>query len=695
MIKLSKIKIFKRATLSVLGIAFIAGGVFMATKIASIFHVNAADPANGNEGTVTIRAPKDSWVLYNASASGNDDINWRLSTPTIGVSDANGQTIKYDAYCIEPTEQAPGQEEGGAQYTRYPLDNDKIKLAIYMSSAYGTEAGDIRVDGTTINAIMDGWFDFSDTAKWSSSRWNGLSAPGSGVSGYIPNVSNAAGKKNLKYLFMHLLVAYLYGGGLPSDITADETALINAMNEYLTRAINNSEDTWLMAQNYVLYQIDPKNPDGDPSIQNVVWIEDGNPEYGNIEVKKCDSKTQSKCSGEEFDGIKFTLYNNSGHRIYAAGINENGGPFFDNGAKMLEATITDGTGKVTFKNLPLGVQYRIEESGTNNYYILTPPTSKTITLDRNGGTGHLTFNNKGVSLDTTATDAEDGDKFVQAGTTSYIKDVVEYCVVPNKEYTIKGKLMDKSTGKELLIGGEPVTSEVTFTPTTSCGTAEMTFEFDSSELGGKDLVVFESLYLDNELITSHEEIDDPDQTIRVVSLGTTATDASDGDKTIIADGEATINDRIKYCLVAGKEYTIIGTLMNKSTGEPIKSNNEVVSKSITITPEEDCGEVDMEFKFDATGLGGTDVVVFEKALILNSTTDDYDTIVSHEDLDDEGQTIKIVDKAPETGMFTGSASSTTGGINIPTIIAISISAISVGTYIVARSTAKKRFFGRR
>ena len=451
-----------------------------------------------------------------------------------------------------------------------------------------------------------------------------------------------------------------------------------------------------MAQNYVLYQIDPKNPDDDPSIQNVVWIEDGNPEYGNIEVKKCDSKTQSKCSGEEFDGIKFTLYNNSGHRIYAAGINENGGPFFDNGAKMLEATITDGTGKVTFKNLPLGVQYRIEESGGNNYYIATA-SPQTKTLVTNGKTETVVFYNDSVKLGTTATDASDGDKFVQAGTKTYIKDVVEYCVVPGQTYTVTGVLMDKTTGEPLLIGGKQVTGgPVTFTPTESCGTVEMIFELDSSELGGKDLVVFESLYLDNELIASHENINDPGQTIRIVSLGTTATDASDGDKTIIADKDAVITDRIEYCLVAGTEYTFIGTLVNKKTGEYIKANNEFVVQSVTITPEEDCGTVDMEFKFDASGLGGTEVVVFETAVVLNAETESYDTIASHQDLNDEGQTIKIVDKAPETGFFTGSASSdTTGGVNILVITAAGISVLGIGGYLVTRATAKKRFMSRR
>ncbi|MEE0887863.1 MAG: VaFE repeat-containing surface-anchored protein [Candidatus Saccharimonadaceae bacterium] len=664
MIKLSKIKIFKRAMLSVLSLAFLLGGAFFAAKMVKTFHVNAAEIEEDEVGALTGEEVNIRW-----SKTINYD-NWLTRNFEISYK---GSSTWQRAYCAQPYEDTPTGEMSQVEEIAPPGNNGRvelnaIKLLIYLADT--ADAGQT----TPVNSadIMNNTLHFNDLGG-----------------GY-----GSESEKELRYAYVHAVIGYLYGQVYPPEDSEDDimvgltsghrSLITDTIAPALQSLVTSSSDAWLIAQNSALYTISTQT-------QQMVWIKLA-PQSANIEVKKCDS-TGKKCSGAEFDGITFKLYNNSGRRIYAAGIN--GGTFFNANDLMLEATITGGTGKVTFSNLPLGVEYKIVESGTNNYYILTPPTSKTITLDRNGGTGHLTFNNKGVSLDTTATDAEDGDKFVQAGTTSYIKDVVEYCVVPNKEYTIKGKLMDKSTGKELLIGGEPVTSEVTFTPTTSCGTAEMTFEFDGSELGGKDLVVFESLYLDNELITSHEEIDDPDQTIRVVSLGTTATDASDGDKTIIADGEATINDRIKYCLVAGKEYTIIGTLMNKSTGEPIKSNNEVVSKSITITPEEDCGEVDMEFKFDTTGLGGTDVVVFEKALILNSTTDDYDTIASHEDLDDEGQTIKIVDKAPETGMFTGSASSTTGGINILVLAAAGVSVIGVGGYLVTRATAKKRFMSRR
>ena len=669
MIKLSKVKIFKRTVLSVLSLVLLLGGAFFAAKMVKTFHVNAAEGddevgAGGKQVYVSIDTahgyPSSGGEIYYGHGDGTFDY-YATRYYSVTYTGSGGKT--YLAYCVEPKqtvpETGPSHPYGVSEIAAPGSTNENynaIKLLIYLSNT--------SIAGQTTPV---------DSVSLMNALYNGIES------------RTSITAADTRYAFVHATAGYLYPSNYGGEealvgLTDAEKTKVRSIAQSLKNALTERStddplymalhDAWLIAQNSTLNTLTTNT-------QHMVWVE---PELqsANIEVKKCDS-TGKKCSGAEFNGITFKLYNNSGRRIYAAGIN--GGTFFNANDLMLEATIADGTGKVTFGNLPLGIEYKIVESGTNNYYILTPPTSKTITLDQNGGTGHLTFNNKGVSLGTTATDAEDGDKFVQAGTTSYIKDVVEYCVVPNKEYKIKGKLMDKSTGEELLVGGEPVTSEVTFTPTTSCGTAEMTFKFDSTELGGKDLVVFETLYLDNEIVTSHADIDDPGQTIRVVSLGTTASDASDGDKTIIADKDAVIIDTIDYCLEAGTEYTFAGILMNKMTGESIKIDGQPIT----------------QFEFDATGLDGIEVVVFETVGVIDPDTDEYTVIASHEDLEDAGQTIKIVKKAPKTGLFTNGSSADVaiGGSNTPVIIAaVAVPCIAV-IYLSTRFTAKKRFMGRR
>ena len=53
-------------------------------------------------------------------------------------------------------------------------------------------------------------------------------------------------------------------------------------------------------------------------------------------------------------------------------------------------------------------------------------------------------------------------------------------------------------------------------------------------------------------------------------IGTQAADAADGDQTAQAGGQVTIVDTVYYeNLEFGGTYTLTGTLMVKSTGEPL------------------------------------------------------------------------------------------------------------------------------
>ena len=240
------------------------------------------------------------------------------------------------------------------------------------------------------------------------------------------------------------------------------------------------------------------------------------------------------------------------------------------------------------------------------------------------------------SLSTTANDGKDGDKFIEAGGDTIIKDTVEYCAKPGIEYTIKGILMDKSTSKALLVSGKTIDSEVTIEPTGACGTVEMNFEVDTTELEGKEIVVFENMYYGEELVASHGQFDDEGQTVRVVSLSTIAKDNADGDKFLVADQEAKIMDEIKYCFKKDTNFTIKGILMDKSTGEPLRINGETVENSINLRSETECGQTEMTFTFDASELGGKELVVYETLYYGD------DIIVKHKDINDSNQTVTII-----------------------------------------------------
>ncbi len=68
-----------------------------------------------------------------------------------------------------------------------------------------------------------------------------------------------------------------------------------------------------------------------------------------------------------------------------------------------------------------------------------------------------------------------------------ITDKVSYeNLIPGKEYTVSGTLMDKETGKALTIDGKRSRQRRTLPPTEENGYVELTFTLDASALAGKD-----------------------------------------------------------------------------------------------------------------------------------------------------------------------------------------------------------------
>ena len=257
------------------------------------------------------------------------------------------------------------------------------------------------------------------------------------------------------------------------------------------------------------------------------------------------------------------------------------------------------------------------------------------------------------SIGTTAKDGIDGDQQAVIDPEAVIVDTVSYKnLVPGREYTVKGQLMVKSTGDPLKgKDGKPVTAEAKFTPDDTYGTVDVTFTFDSTDLDGESVVVFETLYRGDAKICAHADIDDEGQTVEFTkpSIGTTAKDGVDGDKFVIADGKATLVDTISYTgLIPGKEYKAVGKLMNKETGEALKGKDgKAVTAEATFTPDHDHGTVDVTFTFDCLQLAGQQVVAFETLYRLDKE------ICAHADIDDMGQTVTVIQPSVKTAAIDG------------------------------------------
>lgn len=241
-------------------------------------------------------------------------------------------------------------------------------------------------------------------------------------------------------------------------------------------------------------------------------------------------------------------------------------------------------------------------------------------------------------IHTTATDSETADHLTLADSRAVITDTVTYTnLLKGETYTLSGVLMDKETGKELLVDGEPVTQEMSFTAGRASGTKKLKFEFDTTGLAGKSFVVYETLTLEDVEVAEHKDINDEGQTIHIPAAQTTATDDSSKINVSEAKKEVSVTDTVAYRnLVPGKEYTVRGTAVDKETGEPLTDadGNELVSTAKFTAASAD-GSVDVKFTFDGTAMAGRSVVFFENVYYTDKL------IAVHADIDDEAQTVHI------------------------------------------------------
>lgn len=293
-------------------------------------------------------------------------------------------------------------------------------------------------------------------------------------------------------------------------------------------------------------------------------------------------------------------------------------------------------------------------------------------------------------IGTMATDAKDGDHEIEAAKSVTINDAVAYKnLIPGREYELNLTAMQKTeTGATPLLNadGKPYTATQAFTPETADGVAVVAVTIDSTELAGADLVMYEQLTLNGEVIATHEDPNDEDQTVHVTEpkIGTTATDKTDGDHRILASRSAVIVDEVAYSgLTPGEEYILKGVVMDKETGKPVIAGDREVRAEMRFTPNSPNGTVSLEFTFDASALGGKKLVVFEE-LYKND-----EPVAEHKDINDEAQTVEVVTPLPSTGTNTptpaGKSYAKTGvDTMVPMLTALALIVGGVAALVVTR-----------
>lgn len=361
--------------------------------------------------------------------------------------------------------------------------------------------------------------------------------------------------------------------------------------------------------------------DGEPIENEII--------YGTIKGLKIDRET-----GENIAGALFGLFS----------INET--EFTEETAILTGKSNEEGI--FTFENVPYG-EYIVRELKPAEGYLPNEENYQATVSEDEEVIEITVKNDKTPELGTTAT--IDGKKEVGATEVFTLEDVVEYKhLVPDKEYTVKGALMDKATGEPLLIDEKEIRSETTFTPDEPSGSVTVEFTFDTRYIKEEtNIVVFESLYSEDKELAVHADIEDEGQTVtvKIPEIGTKA--SIDGKKEFTTNGDITIDDVVSYKhLTAGKEYTIKGVLMDKSTGKQFLVDGKEVCSEVTFTPETADGEVTVSFTFDGSVITKeTEIVAFE-TLCREGTE-----IAVHADIEDENQTVTIhpqpEPEKPQTG----------------------------------------------
>ena len=331
-------------------------------------------------------------------------------------------------------------------------------------------------------------------------------------------------------------------------------------------------------------------------------------------------------------------------------LDANAGFWFGNNS-ALDGNGTTSTSDAVKADNKLGAlpfdTYSVEElrCSANEGYALI---NTTVTVTRDAKTIDLgTFDDPEPEIHTTAYDASDSDHYVGVGTVK-ISDKVEYShLVAGKTYTVIGELHDAATGDAVTVNGQAITAEKTFTAEDSAGSVTLDYAFDSYDLKGKTLVVYETLTdAKGAKLAEHRDKSDVSQQVTVLTpkLSTSAVGDADNSKSVTAEGDVTVTDYVRYTgLTAGQTYTLTGTLMDKSTKKAfVDADGNPVTATAEFTAEAESGTATVTFTFNASGIKtGTKLIAFE-TLSTNGIE-----IADHKDINDIDQTVTV--KAPVIG----------------------------------------------
>lgn len=403
---------------------------------------------------------------------------------------------------------------------------------------------------------------------------------------------------------------------------------------------------------------------------------------GGVQVTKSDIELQDSealggnshdalDTGSTLSGIEFTIANESEHKVLV------GDKWFEPG-DVIETIITSWNGEAgaytaqtAADELPYGT-YTIQETKTNDSYLLTDGEPKTFQVRENGAIvkatsagGELKFYDQVVRNDLEIVKmAEDTNASLQvAFKVTNVSTGEAHVIVTDRNGNVStasswNKHSSNTNGNDRLLKAESIKAAdmdskagVWFSLGEDGSNADVNDGLAALPYGK---YILEELRSDSnegyELVTKTFVVERDSTVAKAVwmslddkegpKIQTEETDKADGDHVAQASAETTLVDTVWYENLKndGTEYTVTGTLVVKSTGEALlDADGNAITATKTFQPRQKAGEVELEFTFDSSLLAGEDIVAFE------SLFSEGVEIAVHADIADEGQTVHFLD----------------------------------------------------
>lgn len=213
-----------------------------------------------------------------------------------------------------------------------------------------------------------------------------------------------------------------------------------------------------------------------------------------------------------------------------------------------------------------------------------------------------------------------------------------------ERFTLKGVVYNKSTRKPMLVDGKQVTNSIDFTAKGNSEEVALKYQYNGLKSDAyhkdknDDLVSFVYLYKDGILVDKEEDFDSFDQTIKLPSCGTSASDGITKLHVGYASKTAIFRDSVDYYnLIVGDWYSTTLTLHLNKDGKdagPLKdANGNLITATVKFQAKTTDGSVKVEVKYDASLLAGETITAFETI-----RTKGYE-VCGHTEITDEGQQI--------------------------------------------------------